>query len=267
MVAAMVIVMVPVGALSAFAAALTSTGTVFMGGTSISVVRGVGSLQNQAVCDVTIKEDSTDHEAWPAVDTQVNIVTPYGVTFAGKPTVKVNGTSVTVTTLANNSVSFDVSGDDDQRDQIVVSNIKLYVGAIATGASELRLAINDPEDTTVLGDAPVAGIKDGLIATVANKNTPVDVGKDNQVVSAITLTESAASTLDADDTFSITCPDGVTFYESPHITVSTSDGTSFELDSGYASLSSDRKNATWTVQAIDNGHIDSMTIDLSLIHI
>jgi hypothetical protein len=267
MVAAMVIVMVPVGALSAFAAAVISTGTVFNGGTSMSVVRGVGSLQSQAVCDITIKEDSIDQEAWPVVDTQVNIVTPYGVTFAGKPTIKVNGTNVMVTMLANNSVSFDVSGDNDQRDQIVVSNIKLYVGAIAAGASELRLAINDPGDASVLGDVPVAEIKDGLIAMAVNKNTPVDVGKDNQAVSKITLTESAASTLDPENTFSIICPDGAIFYESPRITVSTSNGTSFELKSDYASLSLDRKTATWTVQTVDNEHIDSMAIDTCSINL
>jgi hypothetical protein len=253
---AMVTVMLPVGALTAFAA-VNGNNTYYVGGTTQTVVRGVGSSQSQLVSDITIKEDSANKDAFPAVDQTINLTTPNNVTFAGKPSVKVNGTAVTVTTNSSSDISFDVGGTDN-RDEISITNIKLYVGS-ASGTT-LQLMCEDPADEADASadmNIDVANIRDGLIVSAIDPETEVEIGENNQMVSPIALTESATNTLETDDTFSITCPDGVTFYEPPEIVESV---TGFSLDIPTASLSSDQKTATWTINEASNNQLAQMMI-------
>jgi hypothetical protein len=247
---ALVASMLPLGAIAAFADVNGTTNTYYNGGTTKSVVRGVGSAQSQAVCDVTVKEDSADSDEWDTVDREITVSTPSGATFAGKPTVKVNGTAATVTLDSSSQLHFDVPGEDGTRDEFVMSNIKLYVASVA--GTTLALTVEDPSgtDNATTNSVTVAKVKDGLVVAVADKNTEVEIGEDNQTASKITMTESTTGALlESDDTFSMTCPDGVTFYESPEASETTN---GFSLDSNIASLSADRKTATWTVNTVSD---------------
>jgi hypothetical protein len=254
--------MLPLGALTAFAS------TSWTGGTTLKVIRGVTS-DSQAVSDITIKEDSADKDAWDTADVACTVTAPTGVTFAGKPTIKVNGTAIgsgSITLAGDKSYfTYDVAGVDGTRDVVEISNIKVYVARTASGTT-LSLTCEDPVDGTSTQSVDVAKIKDGIIfgITSAQKATEVTVGEDNQPVGQFTLTESTSDTVDADDTFSVTCPDGATFYESPSITVTS--GT-FAVKSAYGSLSTDRKTATWTVSSNSTTDITTMTVDACAINL
>jgi hypothetical protein len=253
---AMVVVILPLGVIAALASTSTA-GTSYSAG-SADVVRGVGTADGQPVGDITLKESSGDHDSFPTVDQEVTLSTPTNVQFAGKPTVKVNGSAVTVTLDSSVTAHFDVAGTDD-RDQVVISNLELYVGSVS--GSTLSMSVDDPADNTDILSVSVADVNEGLIVGVTNKNTSVDIGEDNQAVSTFTLTESTGTALETDDSFSVTCPDGVTFYEPPSISESTSN---FSLDSNYGSLSSDRKTATWTVNDDRSTSTAAMTVTSSV---
>jgi len=250
---ALVVSMLPIGALVAFAAT-SSAGTSYTA-TEKDVVRGVAS-SSQLAGEITLKEPSGDNDLWSEMDTEVTLETPANVEFAGKPTVKINGTALTVTWVDSDTVHFDVPGTADTRDTVVISNLKLYVGSVSSAITDINMLVDDPADNTDILSADVADILDGYVASVTNKNLEVDIGEDNQPVSTFALTESTTDTVDADDKITVTCPTGVTFYQPPAVTVS---GSSLTFDSNTGSLSDDRKTATWVVNAPDTNDTDTVT--------
>jgi hypothetical protein len=261
---ALVIAMLPMGALVA-TASTSSAGTSYSA-TETDVVRGVGS-SSQLAGVITMREPSSDDEAWSEVDTQVDIATPSNVKFAGKPTVKLNGTALSVTMDSSATVHVDVAGTDGTRDTLEISNIKLYVGSVSTSVTDILMSVDDPADNTDVLSVDVADILDGFVVAVTDKNKAVDIGENNQAVSSVTLTESTSDTVDADDEISITCPSGVTFYEPPSLSVSASSGTAMTFDSNTGSLSSDRKTATWVVNTPNATGIDTLTLGSMKINI
>ena len=243
LVAAMVLTMLPLGALTAFAAstaAPSSPTSKVITGTSGTTVTG------QAADSITIKEDSENHGARSAGDTPVKLQPADGnVLFTSKPTVTHNGTALPssqVTFPASRAyIKFTISGTSDQ-DKIVVSNIKYDLGPVTAE----NISVNITGLTGGALTAKNAKVQNGLVFSAPTSVPTLDADKDNQPTGGLrmTLTESTDSVVAKDDYITITAPAGVTFYESPVATVTASTMTLYNKN---AVLNEGCTEAKWQV--------------------
>jgi len=238
---AMVIGMLPMGVLPAFAA----TTSVQPSSPVSKVITGAGSteVKNQPTDNITLRED-VDKVDWGTADRTVRATLDAGAKFSAKPTVTVNGTAlassqVTLPT-ARDYVEFKINGDDGVRDQIVISNIKVDLGVVAIG----NLAATITGLPNVGATAKIAKVQNGLIFAEPGTITTVDVDKTNQALAAFTLTESTRTIAKQNDFITITAPAGITFYEPPVATVTQS---ALTLYSNTATLNDARTEAKWQV--------------------
>ncbi|MBI4733832.1 MAG: hypothetical protein HY779_03305, partial [Rubrobacteridae bacterium] len=225
LVAAMVIMLLPVGAFTAFAAA--STISPLTASSSYKVVKGVTGayVKNQAAANITIEEDS-GKESWGAGDKTVTLTLEdtTNIDFSAKPTVTLNGSASNVTSVSNTSdtVTIHVSGNDSVRDKIIVSDIKYNVGP--TSATTVNVTVTDPSGDTAQ-TAKNAQVKDGVILSASGTLPTHDVGTTDKLLALLTVSESGAGIATSSSVITVTLPEGISFYEPPVATATNMDLT------------------------------------------
>ncbi|HEY3375710.1 MAG TPA: S-layer homology domain-containing protein [Candidatus Aquicultor sp.] len=245
-VVAMVISMLPLGALAALAASTPSPSS-----PTAKVITGAGAtvVKNQATDNITIKENSAAHDEWNGpVTIKVEGNVGAAVKFNVKPTVTVNGTALAASQITfaadRTNIQFTIDGDNTKQDVVVISNVKVDLGIVAAGPLDMKCSLSGAV-TETLHSFP-AKVQNGLIFSCAAVNTALKTDTNNQAV-VFQFDESATGTVEKDDILTVTAPAGVTFYEPPVATIVS--GTGFGLYSLNGSLNADRTQATWQVSA------------------
>ena len=248
-VVAMVIGMLPMGVLPAFAATSASPSTA----PNITVVVGTndttGLVKDQVAGDIKIQESSDDKDEWVVTNTTVNVALPTSVFWAVKPTVKLNGVAVTASLTSTQNLQFSVNGTTGVQDIIEITGVKLNVGG------PINTTTTPTVDVTITGPpssphtVKIAKLKSGLVGTAAAAPADLKVGENGQTAGQVTITEAGgAGIAKADSTVSFVLQDGVTFFEPATATAS---GSGFSLkNSGVGALSADRKTISWEVSVV-----------------
>lgn len=207
LVVAMVLMMLPVWAVPAFAASsVTAAGKPELKRNTI----------NQDAADITITEGAASD--WGSADFTIELTLPDQVTFTQKPTATVNGSATTVSLPSSNKAVVNVSPSTAQVDSVTVSGFKYDVVNPPTGDIDVAVKVNATgEDLSVAN----AFVDKGLGGTA---NTPtVIIGANNQAADDVTVTESDPGTLAKDSTLTVMAPVGTTFSTDITMTVTSGD--------------------------------------------
>jgi len=242
LVAAMVLSMLPLGALTAFAvksSALPETPEIAQGAS--------GGLAGS----ITIEETATNE--WTPSGTAITVKLPNGVTWASAPTVtKESDTNVTIQSVAvttDSTVTITVAGDSSATDKIKIDNIRYNV-AQTFGTGYVDVDIHSGDNTVTVQNADV---QEGLVFAAAAKTTITETGNNNAVAN-VTLTEGSAGAIAKSKkiTLTISTP-GVTFSLAPAAAGTNSQAfTGPVIDNG--------NKATWTVSTASSGGASTITV-------
>ena len=252
---AMVIGMLPMGVLPAFAATTASPTS-----PTLKVITGtVGTeVMNQPADNITVREDSVDKTEWSTGDRSVVVTLPANTKFSSKPTVTFNGTQIAAGSVslpaARTTITFSVTGDNDKRDEIVISGIKLDLGVVATGN---LVATVEGLPVDPLSPA-IAKVQNGLIFSEPGVINVLKTDTINQAVAPFDLTESATGTVEVNDFITIPAPAGVTFYQPPVITTEASGPEPYNT---VATLNEARTEAKWQIETASTASGKTMTVD------
>jgi hypothetical protein len=239
MVAALVLTILPLWAVPAFAAE-----TLVWAASKPGIQKG---KTNQAAGDISFREDTNTVDHWGTGVKTVNLTLPNGINFTYKPTVTAApGSSTVIESVlltANNVLEIQISGDNTSRDGFDITNISYDVPAGAP-KGDVNVAIGgDLPDTP--GSVANAEIVPGATAQALSVET-VAIGQNKQLAGDIAITESDTNTISAGKTITLTIlTPGVTFFQSPIAVVSGS--ATFQLESAVDGSAGGTNIASWTV--------------------
>ncbi len=236
-VAAMIIGIMPMGILPAFAATSLVT--------AASTPEVVANGSNQTAGNITVMEDTDTPADWGAGSKTFIMTLPGTFVFTAKPTVAAAGGTTTIiesaVLSANNQLTVTVSGNNTSRDGFTITNVKYDCTTASSGNLSVTLTGTLPN---IPGSIVNAKIVPGLSATTipATSTAKVQAGLSNQAADQIRLTESDTGTVRVGNTVKIKIATaGVTFSDVP--TVAGTNGLA--LGAGVSGDSG--KSFTWTV--------------------
>jgi len=254
-VAAMIIGILPMGALTAFAAQSNVVAS--------SAPNIVANGNGQAAGNIVVQEDTDTPDAWGTGNKTLILTLPanVNVTYSGGtgPVVTAgSGTTVVSTELtADSTLTVTVRGNNDSRDSFTISNIKYDTGAVA--ASKVAVTISGTLPNPIVGSVVNAVVVDGLSVTPisAASTSTIEAGDTSKTVSNITVKESAVHVITVNKKLTFTiAKTGVVFSGIP--TANVSAGTSMTVDGG--TLNAGRTAVTYTVTTESSGTAGTITL-------
>ena len=254
-VAAMIIGILPMGALTAFAAAQSNV-------VASSAPNIVANGNGQAAGNIVVQEDTDTLAAWGTGNKTLILTLPAGVTYSGgmgPVATGGSGTTVVSTELtADDTLTVTVRGNNNSRDSFTISNIKYDTGAVVAGNVPVTLSGTLPGLTA--GSVVInAVVVNGLSVTPisAASTSTIEAGDTSKTVSNITVKESAVHVITADNKLTFTiAKTGVVFSGIP--TANVSAGTSMTVDGG--TLNGGRTAVTYIVTAESSGTAGTITL-------
>ena len=253
-VAAMIIGILPMGALTAFAAQSNVVAS--------SAPNIVANGNGQAAGNIVVQEDTDTPDAWGTGNKTLILTLPASVIYSGGtgPVVTAgSGTTVVSTELtADSTLTVTVRGNNDSRDSFTISNIKYDTGAVVAGNVPVTLSGTLPGLTA--GSVVInAVVVDGLSVTPisAASTSTIEAGDTSKTVSNITVKESAVHVIVFNKKLTFTiAKTGVVFSGIP--TANVSAGTSMTVGDG--TINSGRTAVTYTVTAESSGTAGTITL-------
>jgi len=254
-VAAMIIGILPMGALTAFAAAQSNV-------VASSAPNIVANGNGQAAGNIVVQEDTDTLTAWGTGNKTLTLTLPPSVTYSGGagPVVTAgSGTTVVSTELtADDTLTVTVRGNNDSRDNFTISNIKYDTGAVAAG--NVLVTPSGTLPGLIAGSVVInAVVVNGLSVTPisAASTSTIEAGDTSKTVSNITVKESAVHVITANKKLTFTiAKTGVVFSGIP--TANVSAGTSMTVDGG--TLNGGRTAVTYIVTAESSGTAGTITL-------
>jgi len=253
-VAAMIIGILPMGALTAFAAQSNVVAS--------SAPNIVANGNGQAAGNIVVQEDTDTLAAWGTGNKTLILTLPPSVSIiysggTGPVVTAGSGTTVVSTELtADDTLTVTVRGNNNSRDSFTISNIKYDTGAVAAGNVTVTTGGTLPN---LMGPVVNAVVVNGLSVTPisAASTSTIEAGDTSKTVSNITVKESAVHVIMVNKKLTFTiAKTGVVFSGIP--TANVSAGTSMTVDGG--TLNADRTAVTYTVTAESSGTAGTITL-------